>query len=155
MPLLHWHKLGSEKQYSAESWEPQLSLNPSAGKHGELQAKEDRKWDHLKPPIFEGNGNRFRSLAEIPLAGCSPRGCSGTGWDHLLLPGRLTFCERSRGCCGGTLAFNMVSAHLGPKQPLWTQDTTPHTRQTSSSHRDSAKLPNPHLPFLSRANLAF
>ena len=54
IPLLLWHKLGSEKQYSAENWEPQLSLSASAGKHVELQAKEGRKWDYLKPPILKG-----------------------------------------------------------------------------------------------------
>ena len=54
IPLLHWHKLGSEKQYSAEDCESQLSLNLSTGKHGEPQEKEGRKWHYLKLPILKG-----------------------------------------------------------------------------------------------------
>lgn len=43
VPLLHWHKLGLEKPHSTENQESQLSLNPLAGKHVELQGKEGRK----------------------------------------------------------------------------------------------------------------
>lgn len=157
MPLLHWHKLGSEKQCSAENWEPQISLNPSSGKHVGLQGKGGRKWDYLKPPILKGMATNSDLWPKYHWVGCSPWGCSGTGWGRLLLPGQLMSSEQSRGCCKQDFGLQGGVSAFGTKQPLWSQDVKLHRRQMSSSHREAAKLTNTHLPspYLSKANLAF
>lgn len=120
IPLLCCHKSGSEKQHSAGNWEPQLSLNPSAGKHAEVQAKEGRKWDYLKSSILKGMATDSGLWPKSHwLVHCgAARGQDGTtSW--------LTASEQSRGCCkqdfglqGGVWPFGTKTDTLGTRHDI-------------------------------------